>query len=101
MIKPDKQSGKDTVIIEAAPVQAPKPQVQAQQPVKNDPKSIVGPLLNEIKRTYQQDPIVGFSDLTKAAGLDSATVQAILKEFGGDYDATFNKIAEDYAVVIG
>ena len=101
VIKPGKQSGKDTVIIEAAPVQAPKPQVQAQQPVKNDPKSIVGPLLNEIKRTYQQDPIVGFSDLTKAAGLDSATVQAILKEFGGDYDATFNKIAEDYAVVIG
>lgn len=101
VIKPGKQSGKDTVVIEATPQAAPTQQTQTP---KNQPapiQGIEGGRLKVIRDLYAEDPLVAFSDLTKAAGLDSATVQAILKELGGDYDITFNKIAEQYAPVIG
>jgi hypothetical protein len=95
MIQAGKQSGKDTILIEAAPKTTPT------QTPRLAPAGTPALKLESIRARYQEDPIIGFSDLTKAAGLDSATVQAILKEFGGDYDATFNKIAEQYAPVIG
>jgi hypothetical protein len=98
MIKPGKQSGKDTVIIEAPTGKGPT--ITVEQP-KNQPVKTDGPLLQEIKRTYQENPLVGFSDLKKAAGLDSAQVQDILKECEADYDKAFEKIATQYAEVIG
>lgn len=76
-----------------------KPAAQA-QPIKNAPAQIE-PRLTEITAKAETDFLVAFSDLTKAAGLDSAQVQDILREHGGDYQATFTKIAEQYAVVIG
>lgn len=94
IIKPGKQSGKDTVVIE-------KPsQTQTQPPAKNQPQPITG-RLEAIRVKYQVDPLVAFSDLWKAAGLDSATVQDILKDCGGDYNEAFEKIARQYAEVIG
>lgn len=95
MIKPGKQSGKDTVVIEAP---AAKP---VNQPAKVEEKQAHGARLKEIKAKAGTDFLVAFSDLTKAAGLDSATVQDILRECGGDYQVAFDKIAAQYAAVIG
>jgi hypothetical protein len=98
LIKPGKQSGKDTVVIEAA---APA-QAQTQRPAShNQPQPITASRLEEIRKQAKTDSLVAFSDLWKAAGLDSAQVQDILRECGGDYDAAFEKIAEQYTQVIG
>jgi hypothetical protein len=136
VIRPGKQSGKDTVIIEAPTGKSPTTTVE--QP-KNQPAKIVtqrwrnletgkyvdreigdrppgdmwaeedeeptgpttGPRLQAIIEKAKEDSLVAFSELRKAAGLDSAQVQEILRECGGDYDEAFKKIATQYAEIIG
>jgi hypothetical protein len=98
MIEAGKQSGKDTIIITRAPATQTPPR---QGPV-NQPAKIQGQTrLEELKAKAQIDIITAYSEVWKAAGLDNQTAQAILKEYTGDFAAAFDKIAEDYAVVIG
>jgi hypothetical protein len=97
VIKPGKQSGKDTVVIEA--VQGPAP---VQTPAKNTPVKIEGQTHLEYLQTLAKtDIITAYSEAWKAAGLDNETQQAILKEYTGDFAAAFEKIAKDYAYIIG
>ena len=92
VIEPGKQSGKDTVVIKAASAPVNQPQEIEEK---------AGTKLDGIKEKATTDFLVAFSDLTKAAGLDSAMVQDILRECRGDYGLAFEKIAEQYAPVIG
>jgi hypothetical protein len=94
VIKPGKQSGKDTVIIEAAPAAGPAPR---NQPAKIEHAT----RLAELQAKSETDVITAYSELWKAAGLDNETAQAILKEYTGDFKAAFDKIAKDYAYIIG
>ena len=101
LIKPGKQSGKDTILIEAVPAAQVKPQVQAP---RNQPEKVDAPMgtrIQELRAKANVDFLVAFSELKKAAGLDSPTVQEILKECGGDYEKAFDVIARQYAEVIG
>jgi hypothetical protein len=102
IIRPGKQSGKDTVVIEAAPQSAP---VQTQAPTNghNQPQKIEINLtrLAELKALAETDIITAYTEAWKAAGLDNQTQQAILKEYTGDFAAAFEKIIKDYAYIIG
>lgn len=80
---------------------SPTPPASNGQVKRAETPTDAGPRLREINAKYGADPLVAFSDLTKAAGLDSATVQAILRECSGDYDEAFKRIAGQYAAVIG
>jgi hypothetical protein len=46
------------------------------------------------------DVIVAYSGITKMAGIDQPTAQAILRECLGDFETAFDKIAEQYAKVL-
>jgi hypothetical protein len=101
VIKPGKQSGKDTVVIEAAPQSAP---VQTQAPTNghNQPQPIEGQSrLYVLTQQSQVDLITAYTELWKAAGLTNEEAQATLKECGFDMNAAFNKIAVQYAPIIG
>jgi hypothetical protein len=94
VIKPGIQSKKATVIIEAAPPTGPAPR---NQPAKIEHAT----RLAELQAKSETDVITAYSELWKAAGLDNETAQAILKEYTGDFKAAFDRIAKDYAYIIG
>ena len=84
VVKPGKQSGKDTIMIEAPAPDAPKTATSkpgAQEPIGDD-------------------VITAYSNLCKSAGLDAETRTAILRECGGDFEAAFNKVAEQYKEIL-
>ena len=56
--------------------------------------------LDQLKETAKTDVIVAYSELCKAVGLDQAASNAVLRESGGDLDAAFNKLAEQYREVL-
>jgi hypothetical protein len=99
IIRPGKQSGKDTVVIEAAPQSAP---TQAPANGHNQPQPIEGQThLERLQALAKTDIITAYTEAWKAAGLDNQTQQAILKEYTGDFAAAFEKIVKDYAYIIG
>jgi hypothetical protein len=82
---------------------APKP-AQAQAPANghNQPQPIEGQSrLYTLTQQSQVDLITAYTELWKAAGLTNEEAQATLKECGFDMNAAFNKIAVQYAPVIG
>lgn len=79
--------------------QAPPPK----PPTHNKPEPVQSdsPALARLKELAESDMITAYSNLWKAAGLDNAEQAEILQDCGGDFDAAFEKIASDYAYMIG
>jgi hypothetical protein len=44
--------------------------------------------------------ITAYTNLCNSAGIDAETRTAILRECGGDFDAAFNKVAEQYKEIL-
>jgi len=47
-----------------------------------------------------EDVITAYTNLCNSAGLDQETRTAILRECGGDFDAAFNKVTEQYKEIL-
>lgn len=87
-------NGKDTIVITTEAKSGDLELIQPKQ--TNDPKHT----LDSLRDLVTTDAIAAYSEITKRAGIDQPTVQAILRECGGSFEDAFNKIADGYKEIL-
>lgn len=58
------------------------------------------PTLASLQELVKTDVIVAYSEITKMAGLDAPTAQAILRECQSDFETAFGKVVAQYREVL-
>jgi hypothetical protein len=87
-------------VLRISPETPAAPAAPAVSTPKNNGNAQPKHTLASLQELIKTDVIVAYSEITKMAGLDQPTAQAILRECLGDFETAFNKITEQYKEIL-